>query len=107
MMGNLPQERVTPARPFLRTEVDYASPILIWTGKGRGHRAHKGFIAVFVCLSSKAVHLELASDYTAEAFLAAFRCFVSRRGLCHEQGYQIAHAASSGGTICIPTTFAQ
>ncbi|XP_025270818.1 uncharacterized protein LOC105254545 [Camponotus floridanus] len=33
---------------------------------------------------SKAVHLEVASDYTAEAFLAAFRRFVSRRGLCHE-----------------------
>jgi len=83
-MGNLPQERVTPARPFLRTGVDYAGPILIRTNKGRGHRANKGFISVFVCLSSKAVHLEVVSDYTAEAFLAAFRRFVSRRGLCRE-----------------------
>ncbi|XP_029162274.1 uncharacterized protein LOC114933870 [Nylanderia fulva] len=31
---------------------------------------------------SRAVHLEAVSDYTAEAFLAAFRRFVSRRGLC-------------------------
>jgi len=84
MMGNLPQERVTPARPFQRTGVDYAGPILIRTTKGRGHRAYKGFIVVFVCLSTKAVHLEAASDYTAEAFLAAFRRFVSRRGLCQE-----------------------
>jgi len=84
MMGSLPLEGVTPARPFQRTGVDYAGPILVRTGKGRGHRTHKGFIAVFVCLSSKAVHLEVASDYTAEAFLAAFRRFVSRRGLCHE-----------------------
>lgn len=82
VMGNLPPERVTPVRPFLHTGVDYAGPILIRTGKGRGHRSHKGFIVVFVCLSSKAVHLEVASDYTAEAFLAAFRRFVSRRGLC-------------------------
>lgn len=44
LMGNLPHQRVTPARPFLRTGVDYAGPILIRTGKGRGYRAHKGFI---------------------------------------------------------------
>jgi len=39
-------------------------------------------VAVFICFSSRAVHLEVASDYTADAFLAAFRRFVSRRGLC-------------------------
>ncbi|XP_024872247.1 uncharacterized protein LOC112454856, partial [Temnothorax curvispinosus] len=83
-MGNLPRGRVTPARPFLRTGVDYAGPILVRTSKGRGHRAHKAFIAVFICLASKAVHLEAVSDYTTEAFLAAFRRFTSRRGLCAE-----------------------
>ncbi|KMQ87344.1 hypothetical protein RF55_13385 [Lasius niger] len=81
-MGNLPPRRVIPARPFLHAGVDYAGPILIRTSKGRGHRAHKGFIAVFVCLCSKAVHLEVVSDYTTDAFLAAFRRFISRRGLC-------------------------
>ncbi|XP_025265426.1 uncharacterized protein LOC105258069 [Camponotus floridanus] len=84
LMGNLPRERVTPARPFLRTGVDYAGPILIRASKGRGHKAFKGFIAVFVCLSIKAVHLKAVTDYTAEAFLAAFRRFVSRRGLCSD-----------------------
>lgn len=64
--------------------MDYAGPILVRTTKGRGHRAHKAFIAVFVCLSTKAVHLEVVSDYTTEAFLAAFRRFTSRRGLCSE-----------------------
>ncbi|XP_071582288.1 uncharacterized protein, partial [Temnothorax nylanderi] len=83
-MGNLPKGRVTPARPFLRTGLDYAGPILIRTSKGRGHRAHKAFIAVFVCLCTKAVHLDVVSDYTTEAFLAAFRRFISRRGLCEE-----------------------
>ncbi|XP_077280506.1 uncharacterized protein LOC143907537 [Temnothorax americanus] len=83
-MGNLPRGRVTPARPFLRTGLDYAGPILIRTSKGRGHRAHKAFIAVFVCLCTKAVHLDVVSDYTTEAFLAAFRRFISRRGLCEE-----------------------
>ncbi|XP_011268437.2 uncharacterized protein LOC105258697 [Camponotus floridanus] len=82
LMGDLPRERVTPARPFLRTGVDYAGPIFIRTSKGR--RAHKAFIVVFVCLCSRAIHLEVVSDYSSDAFLAALRRFVSRRGLCEE-----------------------
>ncbi|XP_011264425.1 uncharacterized protein LOC105256311 [Camponotus floridanus] len=84
LMSSLPRGRITPARPFLQTGVDYAEPILIRTSKGRGHRAHKGFIVVFVCLSSKTVHLEVTLDYTSEAFLAAFGRFTSCRGLCSE-----------------------
>ncbi|XP_025267780.1 uncharacterized protein LOC112639101 [Camponotus floridanus] len=82
LMGDLPRERVVPARPFLHTGVDYAGPIQLRTTKGRGHRSYKAFVAVFVCLASRAVHLEVVSDYTAEAFLAALRQFVSRRGIC-------------------------
>ena len=81
-MGNLPPGRVTPARPFLHVGIDYAGPIFIRTSKGRGHSAHKAFIAVFICFSSKAVHLEAVSAYTTDAFLAALRRFTSRRGLC-------------------------
>ncbi|XP_011686436.1 PREDICTED: uncharacterized protein LOC105449132 [Wasmannia auropunctata] len=83
-MGDLPKVRVTPARPFLRTGLDYAGPILVRTSKGRGHRAYKAFIAIFVCLCTKAVHIEAVSDYTTEAFLAALRRFTSRRGLCSD-----------------------
>ena len=81
-MGDLPRTRVTPSRPFLHTGVDLAGPVWLRTTKGRGHKAYKGFLVVFVCFSSRAVHLEAVSDYTAEAFLAAFRRFVARRGLC-------------------------
>ncbi|KYM94040.1 hypothetical protein ALC62_15344 [Cyphomyrmex costatus] len=41
-------------------------------------------IAIFVCFCSKAVHIEVVLDYTAEAFLAALRRFSSRRGLCSD-----------------------
>ncbi|XP_029169824.1 uncharacterized protein LOC114939631 [Nylanderia fulva] len=82
LMGSLPRERVTPSRHFLHSGVDYAGPIQLRTTKGRGHRSYKAFIAVFVCLSTRAVHLEVVSDYSSEAFLAALRRFVSRRGMC-------------------------
>ncbi|XP_029154848.1 uncharacterized protein LOC114929767 [Nylanderia fulva] len=85
-MGNLPRDRVTPTRPFLSTGLDYAGPILLRTSKGRGHRAHKGYIAVFVCFWSKAIHLEVVSDYTSEAFIAALRRFISRRAAPHFGG---------------------
>ncbi|XP_049302056.1 uncharacterized protein LOC125775455 [Bactrocera dorsalis] len=40
----------------------------------------KGYVAVFVCFTTKAVHLELCTNLTKEAFLAAFARFVGRRG---------------------------
>ncbi|XP_076302125.1 uncharacterized protein LOC143220345, partial [Lasioglossum baleicum] len=82
MMGDLPSTRVTPTRPFLHTGVDYAGPMLIRTTAGRGHKATKGYVAIFVCFSTRAVHIEAVSDYSTPAFLAAFRRFSGRRGLC-------------------------
>ena len=40
------------------------------------------YVAIFVCLTSKAVHIELVSDLTSEAFIAALRRFIARRGFC-------------------------
>ncbi|CAK1594516.1 unnamed protein product [Parnassius mnemosyne] len=82
LMGALPSVRCTPARPFLYSGVDYAGPISIRTTKGRGHRSYKGYICLFVCMSTRAIHLEVVSDMSTQAFLAAFRRFVSRRGHC-------------------------
>lgn len=44
----------------------------------------KGYIALFVCLVTKALHLELVGDLSTDGFLAAFRRFVARRGICKE-----------------------
>ncbi|XP_071575473.1 uncharacterized protein [Temnothorax nylanderi] len=81
VMGNLPEARVTVSAPFSHTGVDYAGPISITPIAGRGQRARKYYIAVFVCMATKAVHLEYAEDYSTAGFLAAFKRFASRRGL--------------------------
>ena len=39
------------------------------------------YIAVYVCFTSKAVHIELVSDLTSDAFILSFQRFVARRGL--------------------------
>ncbi len=41
----------------------------------------KAYIGIFVSLSVKAVHLELVTDLTSDAFIACLRRFIARRGL--------------------------
>ncbi|GFY23123.1 integrase catalytic domain-containing protein [Trichonephila clavipes] len=80
LMGDLPTHRVTPSRPFSVCGVDYAGPINILRYRGRGARTTKGYIALFVCFVTKALHLELVSDLTSEAFIASLKRFCARRG---------------------------
>lgn len=79
-MGQLSPARVTPARAFLRSGIDFAGPINIRMSKGRGNKSYKGYICLFVCMVTKAIHLEVVSDLTADGFIAAFKRFVARRG---------------------------
>lgn len=81
LMGNLPQQRLTPGGyPFETVGVDYAGPIMSATRQGRGCRLTKVYIVLFVCFTTKAVHIELAGDLTSNNFLSVLRRFVSRRG---------------------------
>lgn len=82
LMGNLPAVRISaPKRCFLHCGLDYAGPVLVRASGGRGIKARKAYIALFVCLATRAIHLELVSDYSTPAFLDAFSRFCARRGL--------------------------
>jgi len=74
-MGKLPS-----ARLFLNTGVDYAGPIFLGVGTPRSKTIIKGYIAIFVSFATKAIHIEVVTSLTTEAFLAALRCFIARRG---------------------------
>ncbi len=80
LLGQLPSERVTPAPVFERVGIDYAGPFQIKYGYVRKPTIVKAYMCFFVCLSAKAVHLEVVSDLTTEAFISSLRRFVARRG---------------------------
>lgn len=80
LMADLPEPRTNPASPFYHTGVDYSGFVNIKLNKGRGVTTCKGYIALFVCLVTKAVHLELVSDLSSSAFLCALRRMAARRG---------------------------
>lgn len=79
-MGNLPLERVEPGYPFIRCGVDYAGPLFMLNRAGRGAKLTKCYICLFICFTTRAIHLELVTNLTTEAYLLALKRFISRRG---------------------------
>ncbi|XP_058810335.1 uncharacterized protein LOC131675383 [Phymastichus coffea] len=79
-MADLPESRVNPAFTFAKTGVDFFGPIMIKEKRDRNRNFLKAYGSVFVCMATKAVHIEVASDLSAEGFLACFRRFVATHG---------------------------
>ena len=59
--------------------MDYAGPVYVKYGYICKPTVIKSYICLFVSLSVKAVHLELVSDLSTDAFIASLR-FTARRG---------------------------
>ena len=79
LMGQLPAARVNPTAAFTHTGIDFAGPFCLKLGHTRRPVKIKAYVCVFVCLTYKAVHLEVVSDLTTPAFKASLDRFVSRR----------------------------
>lgn len=83
-MAPLPRPRVQPTRIFDHTGVDFAGPIYIKDkGRGKNQSLSKAYIAIFICLSTKAVHLEAAEDMSTKEFIETFKRFVGHHGIPH------------------------
>lgn len=80
IMSNLPKDRVTASRPFYATGVDFGGPLLIKSSPIKNAKLLKCYFAVFVCMATKAVHIELVSELTTDAFIATLKRFIARRG---------------------------
>jgi hypothetical protein len=81
-MAPLPSHRVQQLKPFQCVGVDFAGPFAVAQIRRRGAKSTKAYLCLFVCFTTKAVHLELASNLSTEVFLASLRRFIARRGRC-------------------------
>lgn len=80
-MAPLPASRFSQIRAFTQVGVDFAGPFELRDSLRRKPYITKAYLCLFVCLSTKAIHLEAVSALTTEAFLATFDRFIARRGL--------------------------
>lgn len=87
IMAELPEIRLKPAPPFQHTGVDMAGPYYLRISdkmrqdtRNRKMPEMKGWIAVFVCLVTRAIHLEVVEGMSADDFLVSYTKFTGRRG---------------------------
>lgn len=69
----LPRERIEKCPAFTVVGVDLTGPLTL---KGK----QKGWIVLYTCAVYRAVHLELVTSLSTEAFMMSFRRFIARRG---------------------------
>ena len=82
LMGNLPPERITPNLPFNCVGVDFFGHFMIKYPNQRKGKLNKIYVCIFICLVTKACHLELVTNLSSDAFIATLKRFISRRGKC-------------------------
>ncbi|XP_073943417.1 uncharacterized protein [Choristoneura fumiferana] len=75
--GDLPAARLAyGARPFSFTGLDYFGPLEVTVARHR----EKRHVALFTCLTSRAVHLEVVVSLSTDSAINALRRFIARRG---------------------------
>ncbi|XP_058450065.1 uncharacterized protein LOC131429749 [Malaya genurostris] len=72
--------RLSPyVRPFSFVGLDYFGPMLVRVGRSNAKR----WIALFTCLTIRAVHVEVAHELSTQYCISCIRRFVCRRGPFH------------------------
>lgn len=84
LMASLPADRMRRNRAFLITGVDYCGPIEITERYKSRSNTRKCWIAIFVCMVTRAVHIDIIADLSAAEFIACFERFINRRGHCNK-----------------------
>ncbi|XP_072401151.1 uncharacterized protein [Diabrotica undecimpunctata] len=80
LMADLPRERLVCSQAFTNVGTDLGGPYNLKTSKLRKAPITKCYIVVFICMVTRACHLELVSNLTTESFVLTLKRFISRRG---------------------------
>lgn len=78
-MGQLPHPRVNPSPAFTHTGVDLCGPFTVTAGT-KSRTKSVVYVCIFICLATKAIHLEVVENQSAGAFISALVRFTSLRG---------------------------
>ena len=81
LMPDLPKEQFAiNKKPFSKTRIDYFGPIYVKTSKRTQstQRNYKRYGVLFTCLTTRAIHLEVAGDLSADLFIMSLTRFISR-----------------------------
>ena len=81
-MIQLSTPRMSPTKPFQVAGVNYAGSIRVRLSKCGGPSTLKGYIAIFACFSTHAIHIEVVENYSGASFAAALHRFTARRRHC-------------------------
>ena len=78
-MAELPKIRLTTCEPpFTYLGIDYFGPFCV--NRGRGKVAEKRWGAIFVCMNSRTVHLQVTRTLETDYFILVLMRFLNRRG---------------------------
>lgn len=76
LMGQLPECRVDPYKyPFTHTGMDFFGPFEVTVGRHR----EKRYGVVFTCMTTRAIHVEVAHSLTTDSCIMAIRRMMARR----------------------------
>ncbi|GFS72855.1 integrase catalytic domain-containing protein [Trichonephila clavipes] len=84
VMADLPSDRVNVSRVCTKVGIDYAGPFFIKLYPGKFKKSYKCYVCIFICFAVKAIHLEIVTNCSTDAFLGALKRFISRRGKPHD-----------------------
>jgi len=80
LMADLPAFRVNYASEFSHCGVDFAEPFNTKSSVGRSRIVYKTYLALFICLTTKTIHLEIVSELSADTLIATLGRFFARWG---------------------------
>ena len=75
-MPPLPSSRIANVSPFSNVGIDYFGPVFIKHQDSN----RKAWVCLFVCMVTRALHMELLADMTTAEFLFSLLCFAARYG---------------------------
>ena len=75
--ADLPDFRVKEAPPLVNVGIDFAAPMF---HRSKSGEMEKCYVVLYVCCTSRAIHLDLVEDLSGPTFVRSMQRFTACRG---------------------------